>query len=593
MDLVFCPRSRDTVSNNALLAIRLGLTSMASCTSRARCFRAPCKPPRRGCRTVRSSGRDVQRLSDGLSALRQLDESLWPMLLELPIASGSVERAASSLKTWKDSLRKGVLPTAGSMSWPEEPFRSKLMGALYELEMPRFCRRHPQLLDSLLRQMLELSAEFEAQREEMNDDQYDGLEQQAKQPKSGKGEQGEERMDDAIASDEPIEGGVHKSDADTDEKSAKELQFHMELNQGESKDKDLLPDEQSQQSKDDKILSETAERMAEELIEQWAPITEKLDMASHMFDNIESLLEGPEGFDITTSVWRHSGWRELDSLRKKLENLKELRELVRSLGRGGGKGPLRKSTAERSVPRNPLGVVRSPLEPVETRSLTRSDDLSRMLPSEAALLAMGGKYGRLLHFSRRAERNLTSYERSGWVEDQSVLLNFREVRPSAECGPIIVCLDTSGSMIGARETVAKAVALECMRGAHLQRRKCYLYAFSGPGQVEEMELGVDTKNLLNLLDFLSNSFHGGTDVDEPLDRSLQRINDSQWQDADILMVTDGEIRPPSDELLERLTAVNEDRGVELHGLLVSSQINDVMKNICTKLHVFKSWKAVT
>jgi uncharacterized protein with von Willebrand factor type A (vWA) domain len=48
-------------------------------------------------------------------------------------------------------------------------------------------------------------------------------------------------------------------------------------------------------------------------------------------------------------------------------------------------------------------------------------------------------------------------------------------------GPIILCLDTSGSMRGAREVVAKALALECMRGAHRQQRACYLYAFSGPG----------------------------------------------------------------------------------------------------------------
>ena len=33
---------------------------------------------------------------------------------------------------------------------------------------------------------------------------------------------------------------------------------------------------------------------------------------------------------------------------------------------------------------------------------------------------------------------------------------------------------------GARELVAKALALECLRGAHRQRRACYLYAFSGP-----------------------------------------------------------------------------------------------------------------
>lgn len=34
-------------------------------------------------------------------------------------------------------------------------------------------------------------------------------------------------------------------------------------------------------------------------------------------------------------------------------------------------------------------------------------------------------------------------------------------------------------MMGAREVVAKALALECMRQARTQKRACYLYSFSG------------------------------------------------------------------------------------------------------------------
>lgn len=62
------------------------------------------------------------------------------------------------------------------------------------------------------------------------------------------------------------------------------------------------------------------------------------------------------------------------------------------------------------------------------------------------------------------------------------------MRPAGELGPIIVCLDTSGSMYGGREVVAKALVLECMRGARTQSRKCYVYAFSGPGQVRALDL---------------------------------------------------------------------------------------------------------
>ena len=36
---------------------------------------------------------------------------------------------------------------------------------------------------------------------------------------------------------------------------------------------------------------------------------------------------------------------------------------------------------------------------------------------------------------------------SGWLEDQPAVITDRtEIRPAAELGPIILCLDTSGSM---------------------------------------------------------------------------------------------------------------------------------------------------
>ena len=43
------------------------------------------------------------------------------------------------------------------------------------------------------------------------------------------------------------------------------------------------------------------------------------------------------------NLWKRKGWVAMDKMRSKLEDLKELRDLVRSLGRGGGWGPLRRA----------------------------------------------------------------------------------------------------------------------------------------------------------------------------------------------------------------------------------------------------------
>ena len=99
------------------------------------------------------------------------------------------------------------------------------------------------------------------------------------------------------------------------------------------------------------------------------------------------------------NLWKRKGWKEMDKMRAKLEDLKELRDLVRSLGRGGGWGPLRRAPIQYLDMRGRPGLLRTVLEQQETRGLTRSDDISRLLPSEvrkyAASEQMSGQRHRL------------------------------------------------------------------------------------------------------------------------------------------------------------------------------------------------------
>ena len=63
--------------------------------------------------------------------------------------------------------------------------------------------------------------------------------------------------------------------------------------------------------------------------------------------------------------------------------------------------------------------------------------------------------------------------------------------------------------------------------------------------------------------------------------------------ADILMVTDGEIPVPNDDVLRRLKEAKENLGLEVHGLLVGQHESTVMHQLASHLHVFKSWNNVT
>ena len=545
-----------------------------------------------------ADARAIAATADGGDVARRVDADVLPLLLRLRSAGASAEglrRGAAGVRAWRDALARGLLPDA-SLEWPEdETFRTALIEALGDLDMARFARRFPPVLDTLMKNVLDILYVYERDREDEDatpelppteprdsETANDG-EGEGDARGSGAGESDEEEGEGEAQSQAGGRGGAGEETDGSD--NVDEFDVGMDGDDGANEAMERAKE------KNKEIVS----RLMEEFKEQWEPAMDKLDKAAKAFEglDLDDLADGPEGFDLTRGLWQQTGWKELDSLRKKLQDLKELRDMVRSLGRGSGRGPLRRAPRQRERQGFPIGLVRSPMEPEQTSGLCRSDDLSRMMPSEMVLLASSLPQARLLHFARRAERTLLSYERVGWSEEPAVTVEGFETRPAAECGPIIVCLDTSGSMMGARETVAKAMVLECMRQSRSQQRACYLYSFSGPGDCQELELKLNAAGLYGLLEFLSGSFHGGTDVDEPFNRALARLNEAEWSNADILLVTDGEIKPPDETLIANLNEAKEEMGLKVHGLLVGDAGNaEVVESICTHVHAFKSWTAV-
>ena len=91
-------------------------------------------------------------------------------------------------------------------------------------------------------------------------------------------------------------------------------------------------------------------------------------------------------------------------------------------------------------------------------------------------------------------------------------------------------------MHGTPEQVAKTLCFALLKIAIQENRKCYLISFSTGIQTLNL---TDLKNSLNLiLDFLSMSFHGGTDASPALEEALRMLNTNDYKEADVLMISD-------------------------------------------------------
>ena len=187
--------------------------------------------------------------------------------------------------------------------------------------------------------------------------------------------------------------------------------------------------------------------------------------------------------------------------------------------------------------------------PEELHSLSLGAELERLLPVELVGLRCANVPSRLRSlyrdFLRRfAERQLNQY---------------RIDAPPAR-GPMVVCLDGSGSMQGSKELWAKAVALTLMDITRRERRAFLGIIFSAGGPLFEVRLEGQTSRrsasyeLDQKLRFAEHFPAGGTDFEQPLARAAQAVTEGDCRHGDILFISDGQA-PVSEDLVDRLRAL--------------------------------------
>lgn len=185
-------------------------------------------------------------------------------------------------------------------------------------------------------------------------------------------------------------------------------------------------------------------------------------------------------------------------------------------------------------------------------------DLSKVIPTEIAML--GDPELEPLFLRKYAESALMLYER---VE-----------KPRLGRGPFVVCEDESGSMKGAKEEWAKAIAFALCTQAHKEHRAFGAIGFSDAGSLRQ----VFKPEAASLLEWMAGFFGSGTDFDAPL-RAAVKMIDGDLPEADIVFITDGECQV-SASYLAQFKEAKKKLGIKAIGINIGPYTLEPLKAFC-------------
>ena len=276
------------------------------------------------------------------------------------------------------------------------------------------------------------------------------------------------------------------------------------------------------------------------------------------------------GWDLDEGDWDSLDFSPLLKAAQLLEGEPALRRIAELLGRD-----YRARTRPPELPPAPPSND-TELEPgkTEIRGIRFGSEWNSALSSEQALLAFPETSD--LFFKKSAEDELLVWDHFTPIPPPSKDRRTGTVRQSRnERGPVIIVLDTSGSMRGKPEEVAKTIVLALTRVCLEEQRACYLINFSA--QIRTLEVTDLQKNLPALLSFLEFSFHGGTDLPPALKEAMRVLDQGRFREADVLVISDFAVPKVPGPVRRVIRDQQESQGTRFFSLTVSMRpLNDFL-----------------
>jgi len=326
---------------------------------------------------------------------------------------------------------------------------------------------------------------------------------------------------------------------------------------------------------DARLQSKILNFQMKKLKEEKEGFKQKLESKVQEFQKLTSLVKPftdhiSKYWDMSRALWQDATLDLVERYDALLKDEKELKRLAELLGR------LRKAEIETEEASYEKTVtykewVKDPHLRAEIVGVRSGNDLNHILPSEVALFGDETEWQFLKRF---ADENLqvNHFEDRQLVSSNKVYSESYQRVKKKEKGPFIVCVDTSGSMEGEPERIAKVLCFGILKMAAADQRRAYLINFSS---------GIHTIDLLNLVDsidevaaFLQKSFHGGTDISLALSEALKQLETHHYRDADVLVISDFIMYRISEDLSMAMEKQQHNNGTQFHSLIITDQANE-------------------
>jgi len=258
-------------------------------------------------------------------------------------------------------------------------------------------------------------------------------------------------------------------------------------------------------------------------------------------EQVETLFRENDTWGRHRGALRELPLEELLRLGRLLREDRSVKDILETAGRWT-------ITLKRRFPRGGSAKGRN-----EVRSVDLGGELERLLPSELVLLR---------------HPLLRRVVLAKLVERRAMVTTMHGPK-SLGRGPVIVVVDTSGSMGTERLKLAKSFSLTLAMRCWETRRPFVMLTFGAPGELVETAFTSQDDFLERLYGCLGMAFGGGTDFDGPLRRVCELATRKPWSQADAIFVTDGHCNV-SPDIKQKLSRTKAATDLEIIGVLVGA-----------------------